>query len=258
MDSGVDPEFEALRHAQISAMKGDADLQQLTQDWFLRATDHNYSYHFDVLGRPIIQFPQDIVALNEIIWQVRPDVVIETGIARGGSVVNTASQLALLDLSESRLPGSLEPRRKVLAIDIDIRTANREAMDQHFLAPWFDLLEGSSTSQHIVEAVRSRISSEAVVLVLLDSNHTYAHVLAELEAYAPLVTPGSYCIVYDTVIEQMPRGYYRDRPWDVGNNPATAIREFLKSRQDFVVDTSISDRLLVTVAPQGYLRRTST
>lgn len=255
MDSDADPDFHALRHAQISAMQSDADLQQLTRDWFLRATDHGYSYHFDVLGRPVIQFPQDIVALNEIIWRVRPDIVIETGIARGGSVVNTASQLALLDLSEAHVPGAFEPQRKVLAIDIDIRSANRLALERHFLAPWFDLLEGSSTSPELVAAVKSRIPLEATVLVLLDSNHTHSHVLAELEAYAPLVTPGSYCIVYDTVIECMPSGYYRDRPWDVGDSPATAIAEFLASREDFVIDDAISDKLLISVAPGGYMQR---
>jgi cephalosporin hydroxylase len=256
MDSDVDLDFDALRHGQISAMQSDADLQQLTRDWFLRATDHGYSYHFDVLGRPVIQFPQDLVALNEIIWRVRPDVVIETGIARGGSVINTASQLALLDLSEIPIPGLLEPRRKVLAVDIDIRSANREALERHFLAPWFELLEGSSTSPEVVEVVRSRIPEGAVVLVLLDSNHTHSHVLAELEAYAPLVTPASYCIVYDTVIEHMPSGYYQDRPWDVGDSPATAVAVFLKSRADFVIDESISDKLLISVAPGGYLLRT--
>lgn len=255
MDKDVDPDFSALRRAQLLAMQGDAELQQLTRNWFLRATDHGYSYHFDVLGRPVIQFPQDIVALNEIIWRVRPDIVIETGIARGGSVVNTASQLALLDLSESPIPGSLKPRRKVLAIDIDIRPANREALEQHFLAPWFDLLEDSSTSPEVVDSVKSRIPEEAVVLVLLDSNHTHTHVLAELEAYAPLVTLGSYCIVYDTVIEYMPVGYYRDRPWDVGNSPETAIAAFLSSHDFFVIDDAISDKLLISVAPGGYMLR---
>lgn len=255
MESGIDPDFNALRHAQITAMQGDAELQRLTREWFRRATDHGYSYHFDVLGRPVIQFPQDIVALNEIIWRIRPDIVIETGVARGGSVVNTASQLALLDLSETSAPGFLEPRRKMIAIDVDIRPANRSALDRHFLAPWFDLIEGSSTSPQVVESVRSRIPQEAVVLVLLDSNHTHAHVLAELEAYASLVTPGSYCIVYDTVIEQMPSGYYENRPWDKGDSPATAVAAFLLSRDDFVLDDSISDKLLISVAPGGYLKR---
>lgn len=255
MDTGTDSELDALRQEQVSAMQGDAALQQLTRDWFLRATDHGYSYHFDVLGRPIIQFPQDVLALNEIIWQVRPDVVIETGIARGGSIANTASQLALLDLSESLGSGPIKPRRKVIGIDIDIRPANREALEQHFLAPWFQLLEGSSTAPDIVDEVRSRIPAESSVLVLLDSNHTHEHVLEELHAYAPLVTLGSYCIVYDTVIEQMPTGYYRNRPWDVGNSPATAVEAFLASRQDFVVDTVISDKLQISVAPGGYLQR---
>ena len=255
MNADVDSEFAAERYEQVARMKSDVRLSALSREWFLRATDHRYSYNFDVLGRPIIQFPQDIVAINEIIWKVKPDVVIETGVARGGSVVNTAAQLALLDLSETKLRLPIEPRRKVLAIDVDIRTANRVALDEHFLSPWFELIEGSSTSDETVSTVRSRIPRDSVVMVMLDSNHTGAHVFDELSAYAPLVTPGSYCVVYDTVIEDLPRGYFKDRPWDVGDNPATAVSVFLQGRQDFAVDESITDRLLISVAPRGYLRR---
>lgn len=255
MNAAPEPEFAIMRDEQVAAMKGDAHLSALSIEWFLRATDHGYSYHFDVLGRPIIQFPQDIVAINEIIWKVRPEVVIETGIARGGSVVNTAAQLALLDLSETKPGTPLAAKRKVLAIDIEIRRENRAALDDHFLSPWFDLIEGSSTAEETVRLIQSRIPRNSAVLVMLDSNHTSTHVLDELNAYAPLVTPGSYCVVYDTVIEDMPQGYFADRPWDVGDNPATAVKSFLQDRTDFVVDESITDKLLVSVAPRGYLRR---
>jgi cephalosporin hydroxylase len=253
-----DWDFEMLRQQQIHDMSQDELLQDRSTKLFQRATDRGYSYHFDVLGRPIIQFPQDIVALNELIWRVRPDIVVETGIARGGSVLNTASQLALLDLADSSIGiggGALQPKRKVIAVDIDIRPPNREALNRHFLAPWFELIEGSSVDTGIVGQVTAWIEPGATVMVLLDSNHTHAHVLDELHAYAPLVSEGSYCIVYDTIIEHLPHGYFSDRPWDVGNNPATAVQQFLRERDDFVVDGMIDQKLLLTVAPGGYLKR---
>ena len=256
----VDEDFDLLRRQQIERMSQDATLRAVTQDWFMRATSHGYSYHFDVLGRPIIQFPQDVVALNELIWSVRPDVVIETGVARGGSIVNTAAQLALLDLSdaaESKGGFSSTMSRKVIGIDVDIRPATRSALESHFLHPWMELLTGSSTSPEIHEQVQSLVPASSRVMVLLDSDHTHGHVLSELHLYAPLVTPGSYCVVYDTVVEDMPAGYFQDRDWDVGNNPATAVREFLRETPDFVSDESIPSKLLVSVAPGGYLRRVS-
>lgn len=255
MNANLDPDFATLRNKQVEGMKNDTHLNALSREWFIRATDHGYSYHFDVLGRPIIQFPQDIVAINEIIWNVKPDVVVETGIARGGSVINTAAQLALLDLSDTKPGGRITPHRKVVAIDVEIRQASRLALEDHFLFPWVEIIEGSSTDMGIVNVVKSRIPPDAVVLVMLDSNHTSGHVLTELNAYAPLVTPGSYCVVYDTVIEDMPRGFFTDRPWDVGNNPATAVKTFLSEHHDFAVDESVTDKLLISVAPQGYLRR---
>jgi cephalosporin hydroxylase len=255
VNSDRDADFAKMRRDQIKQMGEDEPLRKLTHQWFQRATEHGYSYHFEALGAPIIQFPQDIVAVNEIIWSVRPDVIIETGIARGGSVVNSASQLALLDLSECQLGTPFVPRRKVIAIDVDIREFNKEALEKHFLTPWFELIEGSSTSCNVVQEVTSRIPNDSAVLVLLDSNHTHDHVVAELRAYAPFVTPGSYCVVFDTVIQQMPQGYFHDRPWDVGNNPATAVHEFLMGCHDFVVDQAISDKLLVSAAPGGYLKR---
>lgn len=247
--------FQECRNRQIREMARDHHLRDLSSSWFMRATDCGYSYHFDVLGRPIIQFPQDIIALNELIWEVRPDFVVETGIARGGSVINTASQLALLDIADSSVGteiGSLRVKRKVIAIDLDIRPHNREALTGHFLSPWIELIEGSSVDTDVVGQVANWIGPGSKVMVLLDSNHTHAHVLAELQAYAPLVSPGSYCIVYDTIIEHMPKGYFTDRPWDVGDNPATAILEFLRNCDDFQVDETITDKLLLTVAPGGW------
>jgi cephalosporin hydroxylase len=220
-----------------------------------------YSYNFLWQGRPIIQYPQDIVAMQELVWATRPDLIIETGIAHGGSLVLSASLLALLDYADAANNGELldpsAPRRRVLGIDIDIRGHNREAILAHPLAGRIDMLEGSSTDEEIIAQVSRIAHGFERILVCLDSNHTHDHVLAELRAYAPLVTPGSYCVVFDTVIEDLPAGLYPDRPWDVGNNPKTAANAFLAEHPEFVVDEEIETKLLITVAPGGFLRRES-
>ena len=220
-----------------------------------------YSYNFLWQGRPIIQYPQDIVAMQELVWATRPDLIIETGIAHGGSLVLSASLLALLDYADAASNGELldprAPRRRVLGIDIDIRAHNREAILAHPLAGRIDMLEGSSTDEEIVAQVSRIAHGFERILVCLDSNHTHDHVLAELCAYAPLVTPGSYCVVFDTMIEDLPAGLYPDRPWDVGNNPRTAVNAFLGEHPEFVVDEDIETKLLITVAPGGFLRRES-
>jgi len=223
------------------------------------ANARKYSYHFEWLGRPIIQYPQDIIAMQEIIWQVKPDLVIETGIAHGGSLIFSASMLALLDMCEAIERGeSIEPtnsRRKVLGIDIDIRAHNRAAIEAHPLACRIEMIEGSSVDPAVVRQVTEIAKGYGRILVCLDSNHTHDHVLAELEAYAPLVTPGSYCVVFDTVIEDMPKELFPDRPWGPGNNPKTALREYLETHPEFEIDTDIQHKLLITVAPDGYLKR---
>lgn len=227
---------------------------------FLRASIQSmYSYNFSALGRPIIQYPQDMVAIQELIWRIRPDLVIETGIAHGGSLILSASMLALLDYCDAIEAGRpLDPmatHRRVLGIDIDIRAHNRAAIEAHPMSHRIDMLQGSSIAPDMVAEVRKRAASHERIMVFLDSNHTHDHVLAELEAYAPLVSPGSYCVVFDTVIEDLPAGMYPDRPWDVGNNPKTAAREFLSRNHDFEVDEDMDAKLLITVAPGGYLRR---
>jgi cephalosporin hydroxylase len=212
-----------------------------------------YSYNFTWLGRPIIQYPQDIVAFQELVFNVRPDLIVETGIAHGGSLVLSASMLCLLDVIEG-----LDPRespRKVVGVDIDIRPHNRQALDDHPLRFKMELIEGSSIDPAIIEQVRSHAGGRERVLVSLDSNHTHEHVFAELNAYADLVTVGSYCIVFDTVIEDLPAGSFPDRPWDVGNNPKTAVYEWLKNHPEFEIDKEIDNKLLISVAPDGYLRR---
>ena len=216
-----------------------------------------YSYNFNWLGRPIIQYPQDIQAAQENILNTQPDLIVETGVAHGGSVIFSASMLALLDLcgDTSVAPGHNAPARKVLGIDIDIRQHNRQAIEAHPLGKYIQLIEGSSTSESVVKEVRRVASQHRRVMVCLDSNHTHEHVLSELTSYAPLVSEGCYCIVFDTIIEHLPEGTFPDRPWKRGDNPMTAIDEFMGLRTDFEIDRDWDNKLAISVAPGGYLRR---
>ena len=227
---------------------------------FLRTSiASNYSYNFSWLGRPIIQYPQDMVAMQELIWEVKPDLIIEAGIAHGGSLILSASMIALLDICDAiESEVNLEPkhsRRKVLGVDIDIRKHNFEAIKAHPMASWIQMIEGSSTSPEIIEQVQQLANGYKRVLVCLDSNHTHEHVLAELEAFAPLTTVGSYCVVFDSVVEDLPKEMFPDRPWGPGDNPKTAVWEYLKTHKEFEIDKSIQNKLLLTVAPDGYLKR---
>lgn len=246
---------------EILGMAEDSAFVEASRQWHRLARKHKYSYHFEFAGRPLIQYPQDIVAVQEIIWDVRPDLIVETGIAHGGSLAMSAGMLALLDLAESKGSGQTNevilnsPRRKVIGIDIDIRDYNRMALESHPLFPWMELIEGSSVDPSVVETIKHRASEARTVLVMLDSNHTNEHVLSELQAYAHLVSQGSYCIVFDTIVEFLDDSNFPDRPWGQGNSPWSAVREFLGSTTDFVVDESIEGKLGITVAPGGYLRR---
>jgi cephalosporin hydroxylase len=246
-------EFKKECTSQIQAQGADAELTAATKEWFALANSHGYSYHFECLGRPLIQYPQDIVQLQELISETSPDLVVETGIAHGGSLVLSAAMLCLLDVMEG-----LDPRqspRKVVGVDIDIRPHNRKALDEHPLRFKMELIEGSSIDPDVIKQVRSHADGVERVLVSLDSNHTHDHVVAELNAYADLVPVGSYCIVFDTVVEDLPASSFADRPWDVGNNPKTAVHEWLKSHPEFEIDKDIDNKLLISVAPDGYLKR---
>lgn len=250
----------ALERQQICALLGSSEVaKEVTGAWVNFAQDNKYSYQFDWLGRPIIQYPQDIVAMQELIWLIKPDLIIETGIAHGGSLIFSASMLSHLDMCEAIERGEkIDPRvsrRQVLGIDIDIRPHNKSAIEAHPMASRIQMIQGSSIAPETIEQVRSIACQYSRVLVCLDSNHTHAHVLAELEAYAPLVSVGSYCVVFDTVVEDMPKEMFPDRPWGPGDNPKTAVWEFLKKHDEFEIDKTYSDRYLVTVAPDGYLKR---
>lgn len=257
---------------RISRYSG-SEIQRVASDFMRASTEPKYSYNFSWMGRPIIQYPQDIVAMHELIWSIKPDLIIETGIAHGGSLILNASMLAQLDICEAIEAGiSFDPKqssRKVLGIDIDIRAHNRAAIEAHPMASRIQMLTGSSIAPEIIERVRQVASGYNRILVCLDSNHTHGHVLAELEAYAPLTSKGSYCCVFDTVIEDLPAGMFPDRSWDKGNNPKTAVWEYMRLLKevgrktvdgtllDFEIDKSIENKLLITVAPDGYLKRVS-
>lgn len=228
---------------RVSEMAADPEVSALAQKLFLKTCEYRYSYNFTWLGRPIIQYPQDIVAMQEIVWKVRPDLIIETGIAHGGSLVFYASMLELIG-----------GEGLVVGIDVDIRLHNRVEIERDPMARRIVMIEGSSIDRQIIDRVRTAARGKRRVMLVLDSNHTHQHVLGELEAYSPLVPKGSYAVVFDTVIEDMPPGSFSDRPWGKGNNPKTAVWEFLKSSDRFVVDEEIESKLLITVAPNGYLR----
>ncbi len=235
--------FEKQCAMEVEAQGRDEELKSAALDWMIKAGGHNYTYHFKWMGLPIIQYPQDILAMQEIIWDVRPDLIVETGIARGGSLIFYASMLELLG-NDGRVVG----------VDIDIRQHNRAAIESHPMSRRIDMLQGSSTDHAIAEAV-AKMARGRKVLVSLDSNHTHDHVLRELELYAPLVGKGSYVVVFDTIIEDADKGFFADRPWDKGNNPKTAVWEFLESHPEFEIDRSIQDKVMFTVSPDGFLKR---
>ncbi|MEI6294247.1 MAG: cephalosporin hydroxylase family protein [Methanomicrobiales archaeon] len=213
-----------------------------TINW-TKSIDKKYTYNFTWLGRPIIQFPQDIMAMQELIWQVKPDLIIETGIAHGGSLIFSASMLELIGGSG-----------QVLGIDIDIREHNRIEIEKHPMFKRITMLEGSSIDPNIMKKVFAFAKEKKTILVVLDSLHTHDHVANELELYSPLVSKGSYLVVSDTIIDDMPEDSFPDRPWGKGNNPKTAVWEFLKHNDRFIIDKEIENKLLITVAPDGYLK----
>lgn len=253
-------QFSQERRQQIAGYPRDTAFTAQSQAWLEASMRRRYVYNFDWLGRPIIQYPQDMVAMQELVWATRPDLIIETGIAHGGSLILSASLLAMLDYCDAvQAKATLDPRaskRRVLGLDIDIRAHNRAAIEAHPLAHMIDMIQGSSVAADVIDQVRVRARGYERVMVCLDSNHTHEHVLSELQAYAPLTTPGCYCVVFDTFVQDMPTDLFPDRPWAPGDNPKTAVHEYLKSNPQFEIDTSIPHKLQVTVAPDGFLRRT--
>ena len=236
-------QFKAEVCDNVARMGQDTELKKLSTRWIHDTARYKYSYNFSWLGVPIIQFPQDMFAMQELIWSIQPDLIIETGIAHGGSLIFYASMLELLGGD-----------RQVLGIDVEIRPHNRAALEHHPLFKRITMLEGSSTDTDIMNQVREVTRNRKCVLVTLDSCHTHEHVLRELQLYSPFVTKGSYLVVFDTIVDDMPAELFNDRPWGVGNNPKTAVRVFLESNDRFVVDEAIENKVLITVAPSGFLR----
>ena len=235
-------EYQRRTRPNIKKMAENKTLKKLTKAWFIESARNKYSYHFTWLGRPVIQYPQDILAIQELIWNVKPDLIVETGIAHGGSLILSASILQMIG-----------GEGKVIGIDVDIREHNRVAIEEHALYHRLELLEGSSIDPDIIEAVKKRAAGKKV-MVFLDSNHTESHVSKELALYSPIVSKASYLVVFDTIIEDMPDDFFHDRPWGIGNNPNTAVLKFLEKNNRFEIDKEMENKLLITVAPNGYLK----
>jgi len=262
-------EFENEKKTRIKNYSS-SEISEHANKFFIASQLEKYSYNFTWLDRPIIQYPTDIVAIQEIIWRVKPDLIIETGIAHGGSLILSASMLIMIDLYEDgsvKIVSEREKPRKVIGIDIDIRLHNRKLLEQHLLYPRLSLIEGSSIDPNIVNLVHNEADGYKNILILLDSHHTHDHVLAELEAYAPLTGKGSYCVVFDGIAEDLPKGFFSDRPWDKGNNPKTALWEYLHLLETegrtacdglplhFEIEKETENKLLITAMPDGLLRR---
>jgi cephalosporin hydroxylase len=227
-------------------MADDAALQADALALNVAADRYDWSYQWSWLGLPVIQMPPDIVVLQEIIWETRPQLIIETGIARGGSLVLSASILQLLGEGD------------VLGIDIDIRAHNRAAIEAHPLAHRITMIEGSSLDPAVVGEARARADDVERVMVVLDSNHTHEHVLAELERFAPMVTAGQFLVVADTFVDDIPPQEHRPRPWGPGNSPGSALDAWLAAGGEadaFERDPFANAKLLLTASPGGYLRR---
>ena len=236
--------FKAEVKNNISSLAEDQDVQALSRIWLREITRHKYAYNFSWMGRPLIQFPQDMIAMQEIIWDIKPDLIIETGIAHGGSLIYYASLLQLIGGDGY-----------VLGIDVDIRAHNRREIENHPMYEHIKMIEGSSISSTTIAQVKEHTKNKKSILVILDSNHTHEHVLKELILYSPFVTRSSYMVVFDTLLEDMPDDLVNNRHWGKGNNPKTAVQEWLKTNNDFEVDSNIEYKLLITAAPGGYLKR---
>ena len=237
--------FNQERKDSMESIRLDKKLQKKTIDWMIHADKYKYTYNFSWMGRPVIKYPADIIVQQELMWKLKPDLIIETGIAHGGSIVFSASMLEMMGIDG-----------EVVGIDIDIRTHNRELIESHPMNKKITMYEGSSTDVEIIEKVKTHTIGKKTILVILDSLHSHEHVLNELHLYTKFVTPGSYCILPDTFIEFFPEGYYsKDRPWDVGDNPYTAMKQFLIGNDQFEIDKNLSGKALITESIDGYLRK---
>jgi len=241
----MDPikKFELERKRNIKRLRRDENLKKIAEKFLVESWKQKYSYNFDWLGRPIIQIPQDMFAMQEIIWEVKPDLIIETGIAHGGGLIFYASMLELIGKGE------------VLGIDIDIRKHNRKEIEKHKMFKRIKMIEGSSVDKKVIKKVANIVKKHKKVMVCLDSLHTHEHVLKELNLYSKFVSPGTYLVVFDTIIEYLPKGFFSNKPWDKGNSPATAIKAFLKKNKNFIINRDIGNKLVITSTPGGFLKK---
>lgn len=236
--------FIKEREQRIEENSTNKELLNAANLFNVESNKSRYSYNFSWMGRPIIQYPQDMIAMQEIIWNIKPDLIIETGIAHGGSLIFYASLLELIGKGD------------IVGIDIEIRSHNKAEIEKSSVFNRIHMIESSSVDSTIEARIREFTEGKKVVLVALDSNHTHDHVLSELNLYSQFVTLDSYLVVFDTIVEHLPENYFNEsRPWGVGNNPKSALSEFLSKNKNFTVDSSIDHKLLISVAPGGYLKR---
>ena len=243
-------EFEHDQLAFQAAYAEDPQFDAVSLDFYRLAARNKYTYTWNWLGLPVIQFPNDLLLMQDLIWRTKPSVVIETGVARGGSLAFYASMLHLTG-------GSL-----AIGVDVHISHANRSRINQSPLADSMELIEGSSIEASTVSKVKSLVGDSSPVLLVLDSNHEHGHVLRELELWTPLVTPGSYCVVFDTTCARLPVDDFREledsyalKDWGYGRNPGSAVETFLGRSKDFDVDPSWHQRAMITNCWGGFLKR---
>ena len=241
-------EFNDEKKIRIKKNQVIKKFQRASSNFLLESIKQKYSYNFTWMGVPIIQIPQDMYQIQEIIWDVKPDLIIETGIAHGGSLIFNASMLAILNSFEQK-------KRKVIGIDIDLRKHNKDILNKHFLKKYIQTIDGSSIDTKIFKKIKKISEKFKKILVILDSNHTHEHVLEELNLYSQIVSKNSYCIVFDTIIHNMPNDFYSDRDWNKKNNPMTAVNKFLNKNKKFEIDPEINNKLMITMAKNGYLRK---
>lgn len=237
--------FKKEKEDSILLQGSDEQVKSAAASFMEASIKSRYSYNFTWMGRPIIQYPQDMIAMQEIIWDIKPDLIIETGIAHGGSLIFYASLLELIGKGE------------IVGVDIDIRDHNRKEIESHPMFKRIKMIQGSSIDPAIVAEVAKHTKDKKTILVTLDSNHTHDHVLAELKMYSPFVSLNSYLVVYDTIVEKLPEDNLSGdvRPWGIGDNPWTALNTFVGENPQFEIDQSINNKLLISVAPDGYLKR---
>ena len=237
--------FEDNKRAQAIALGRDEQIFDAAANLVVAANKYDYAYLWTWMGVPIIQLPADVMATQEVIWSTKPDVIIETGVARGGSVLFMASLLELIG------------KGKVIGVDVDIRAHNRDSIERHPMTKRVVLIEGSSTDQEVIAEIRAQIPDSASVMVVLDSDHSRDHVLAELRSYGPMVTPGCYLVVADTILGRLDytqTPLNRSQVWLRGNEPLSALNAYLEETERFEVDPVLNGKLILSSSPGGYLR----